>query len=53
MSAVGIEQRTKARAEPAQGQSGPWRITFDTNPGRLQPPLHHVRGPFALQHDSE
>ena len=20
---------------------------------RLQPPLHHVRGPFALQHDSE
>ena len=32
---------------------GPWRITFDTNPGRLQPPLHHVRGSFTVQFYAE
>ena len=32
MSEVGVKQRTKPEAGPAQNRSGPWRITFDTNP---------------------
>ena len=32
MSEVGVARRTRAEPEPAQVRSGPWRITFDTNP---------------------
>ena len=32
MSEVGVEQKTKAELGSAQDRSGPWRITFDTNP---------------------
>ena len=32
MSKVRVSQRTKAEAGSVQDRSGPWRITFDTNP---------------------
>ena len=45
-------ERTAVPAPESAGKPGPWAHHIRHQPRRLQPALHHVRGPLAVQHDA-